>query len=92
MIDPTKRREWGLLRKLMERQAEAQDRIDDLRTEVSERSLLVADGYEDDILIATTLCLNEMRGPDGINEHDVIHAGEFLDHLDTQGFRITRKA
>ena len=80
-----------MLRQMMERQEEARDRINELRDEVSERSLLVPDRYGDDELIAATLALNEMRGPDGVNQHDVIHAGELLDHLDTQGFLIARK-
>lgn len=47
-------------------------------------------GYPDEVVIATVLAVKEMAlEPDSeVTPNDLIWAGAFLDHLDTQGFAV----
>lgn len=80
----------------MERQSDVRGLLASARSESDKTVVegLVGNlGYQDDHVIAVTLAVKEMaREPsDDIVINDLVWAGAFLDHLDTQGFSLRRK-
>lgn len=91
------KRRGGLLREMSNRQLDVQETLSTVR-ETEDKTIvdgLAGNlGYDDDVVTAVVLVLVEMAtdGEKEITPEDLVFAGEFLDHLDTQGFEIRRKA
>jgi len=91
-----KRRRGGLLTAMMERQVDVKSLLKSVR-EIEDKTVLIAvagnNGYDDEIITALILAFVE-NGEDPERQivvPDLLWAGALLDHLDTQGFEITRK-
>jgi len=85
-----------LLRTMMERQADVLELLEDCRQEEDktvEDGLAGHLGYDDHKVVATVLAITELSNDNDrdIQVHDLIWAGAFLDHLDTQGYELRRK-
>jgi len=90
-------RRAGLLRELSDRQLDVKELLDSFR-KLEDKTITTALasnlGHDDEQVIAVVLTKIEMsQHPDReITEIDLIWAGEFIDHLATQGYEIRRKA
>lgn len=85
-----------MIRQMSDRQSDVRELISGVRNtddKSVEEGLAGNLGYDDDIIVATVLAAKEMsREPDAqIEIGDLIWAGAFLDHLDTQNFQIGPK-
>lgn len=85
-----------MIQELSERQEDVKELLASVRKieDKSPREELASNlGYDDAVVTAAVLAAREMkREPDGpIDENDLVWAGAYLDHLDTQGFEIRRK-
>lgn len=90
------RRKGGVLRQMSDRQSDVKELISGLRKTEDKtviEGLAGNLGYDDDLVVACVLASLEMgRDPDRqIEIEDLIWAGAFLDHLDTQGFAVSSK-
>lgn len=90
-------RRTGLLREMSDRQLDVKELLGHVRSvddKTIEDGLAGNLGYEDDQIIAVVLTRIEMgKDPEKeVEVVDLIWAGEFLDHLGTQGFDVRRKA
>lgn len=90
-------RRGGLLKDLSNRQSDIRELLADIRAtedKTVEDGLAGNLGYDDDKIIAVVLSVVEMdKDPDReITVRDLIWAGAFLDHLDTQGLTVRMKA
>jgi len=86
----------GLLRQLSDRQSDIRELLMGVRVEpdkTKEMGLAGNLGYSDDLIVAVVMTRLEMSDdPDRpVMIKDLIWAGEFLDHLDTQNYVITAK-
>jgi hypothetical protein len=87
-------RRKGLLRELSDRQLDVQEMLSnsrDTEDKTIEDGLAGSLGYPDELVIAVVLVRLEMMDREEPELMDMIWAGEFLDHLDTQGFSIRHK-
>ena len=89
-------RRTGLLRELSDRQLDVKDLLSSIRgteDKTIQDALAGNLGHDDEIITAVVLTRIEMsQEPDReVREIDLIWAGEFLDHLGTQGLQV-RKA
>ena len=90
------RRRGGLLQELSSRQSDVRELLMEVRQledKTVEDGLAGNLGYPDEAVIATVLAVMEMgREPDReITVKDLIWAGAFLEHLDTQGMTVRAK-
>jgi hypothetical protein len=86
----------GVLVDLMERQSEVANLISAAAEETDKTTmdgLLGSIGYPVEVVTAVVLAHMETSEEprDDITQFDIILAGAFLDHLDTQGYRIAPK-
>lgn len=86
-----------MLREMSDRQLEVKELLSTVRAREDKTitdGLAGNLGYDDDKITAVALARIEMGNePDReVAEIDLIWAGEFLDHLDTQGYQAIRKA
>jgi hypothetical protein len=85
----------GVLVDLMERQVEVEDIIRDAIEETDKTTMdgiLGSIGYPLEVVTAVVLAMKESAPEprDDITQFDIVLAGAFLDHLDTQGFKVKR--
>lgn len=90
------RRRGGLLRQLSDRQSDVRELLNSVRHEEDksiEDGLAGNLGHDDEAVISVVLAALEMgREPDReVTVKDLIWAGAFLDHLDTQGKTVRAK-
>ena len=90
------KRRGGLIRQMSDRQSDVRELLSALRNLQDKRveeALAGNLGYDDDqITVVVLSILDNTPDPDReILVDDLIWAGAFLDNLDTQGFRISRK-
>lgn len=90
------RRRGGLLKDLSSRQSDVRELLNESRAtddRTLEDGIAGNLGYPDDAVVATVLAVMEMAAdPEReITLRDVIWAGAFLDHLDTQGYAVRNK-
>lgn len=88
----------GLLEDINNRQLDIRELIAEARTadgddKTVEGGLVSQLGYPDEVIVATVIAAMEMdKNPEREVTHlDLIWAGAYLDHLDTQGFEVRRK-
>lgn len=95
----TQHRRRGLLRELSDLQLDVRELIDHAKKEADrtyEEEAIAESGYSDDLIVGVVLTMVEMNkhrdlNENPVNNYDLIAAGEFLDHLDTQGLEVRRK-
>jgi hypothetical protein len=91
-----KKRRRGLLIELSDRQSEVRELLAQAREETDktvEDGIAGNLGYPDEIVIGVVLASYEMIQDEEVEITliNLIAAGEFLDHLDTQGLEVRRK-
>lgn len=91
-----KKRRRGLLTELSDRQSDVRELLDEVRTreDKSRDDGLAGNlGHPDEIVIPVVLAFLELHRDPGreITVLDLIWAGEFLDHLDTQNMEVRAK-
>lgn len=91
------KRRGGLLEQLSDRQSDVRELLSSLRSaedKTMEDGLAANLGHDDEAVVAVVLAVKEMaKDPDGeVTVVDLIWAGAFLDHLDTQGKTVRAKA
>lgn len=88
----TGQRRWGLLRELMERQAE----VDDVIAEMDQTPMehIHMNNLDGEMVTAVVLTHIEMGHDKNrpVEKGDIVWAAELIDHLDTLGFEIRYKS